>query len=195
MRKRNSIAKLGRTTSHRKALISNQLSTLFTYGKLETTTVKAKVMRSKAEELMSAVKKYADDKVSQTRILNQKLLDRKARINCAEFVAKSDLKVSIVKVGFRKGDNTEKSEVVLVGFDKIFVKKSKETSAKQKTSTKDKKVEEVKAESKEKNEILEEEKKAHKADNKEKKGIAEKLSQTFTKAFSGRERVRTRSGL
>ena len=195
MRKRNSIAKLGRTTSHRKALISNQLSTLFTYGKLETTTVKAKVMRSKAEELMSAVKKYADDKVSQTRILNQKLLDRKARINCAEFVAKSDLKVSIVKVGFRKGDNTEKSEVVLVGFDKIFVKKSKETSAKQKTSTKDKKVEEVKAESKEKNEIFEEEKKAHKTDNKEKKGIAEKLSQTFTKAFSGRERVRTRSGL
>jgi len=194
MRKRNSIAKLGRTTSHRKALISNQLSTLFTYGKLETTTVKAKVMRSKAEELMSAVKKYADDKVSQTRILNQKLLDRKARINCAEFVAKSDLKVSIVKVGFRKGDNTEKSEVVLVGFDKIFVKKSKETSAKQKT-TKDKKVEEVKAESKEKNGIVEEEKKAHKADNKEKKGIAEKLSQTFTKAFSGRERVRTRSGL
>ncbi|HNZ70540.1 MAG TPA: L17 family ribosomal protein [Candidatus Dojkabacteria bacterium] len=194
MRKRNSIAKLGRTTSHRKALISNQLSTLFTYGKLETTTVKAKVMRSKAEELMSAVKKYADDKVSQTRILNQKLLDRKARINCAEFVAKSDLKVSIVKVGFRKGDNTEKSEVVLVGFDKIFVKKSKETSAKQKT-TKDKKVEEVKAESKEKNGIVEEEKKAHKTENKEKKGIAEKLSQTFTKAFSGRERVRTRSGL
>jgi len=195
MRKRNSIAKLGRTTSHRKALISNQLSTLFTYGKLETTTVKAKVMRSKAEELMSAVKKYADDKVSQTRILNQKLLSRKARINCAEFVAKSELKVSIVKVGFRKGDNTEKSEVVLVGFDKIFVKKSKETPAKQKTTTKDKKVEEVKAESKEKNEIFEEEKKAHKTDNKEKKGITEKLSQTFTKAFSGRERVRTRSGL
>ena len=195
MRKRNSIAKLGRSTSHRKALIANQLSTLFTYGKLETTTVKAKVMRSKAEELMSAVKKHSDDKVAQTRILNQKLLTKQAKIKCVEYVAKSELKVSIVKVGFRKGDNTEKSEVVLVGFDNIFVKKVKEATTKQKNTSKEKKIEEVKAESQEKNEILNEEKKSHKTDKKEKQGIAEKLSQTFTKAFSGRERVRTRSGL
>jgi ribosomal protein L17 len=42
MYKRKSIKKLGRTTSHRKALIKNQLRSVLSTGKVKTSTVKAR---------------------------------------------------------------------------------------------------------------------------------------------------------
>ena len=49
MRHRNSGRKLGRNASHRHALFANMVTSLFTYGRIETTEAKAKMLRGFAD--------------------------------------------------------------------------------------------------------------------------------------------------
>jgi large subunit ribosomal protein L17 len=49
MRHRKSGRKLGRKSSHRKALYNNLVTSLFTYGRIETTEAKAKELRAYAD--------------------------------------------------------------------------------------------------------------------------------------------------
>ncbi|MDQ3365318.1 MAG: 50S ribosomal protein L17 [Myxococcota bacterium] len=49
MRHRNSGRKLGRNSSHRTALFNNLVTSLLTYGRIETTEAKAKELRSYAD--------------------------------------------------------------------------------------------------------------------------------------------------
>jgi len=49
MRHRKHGRKLGRTSSHRKALYGNLVTSLLTYGRIETTEAKAKELRSYAD--------------------------------------------------------------------------------------------------------------------------------------------------
>ena len=53
MRHRNSGRKLGRTSSHRKALWANMVTSLVTYGRIETTEAKAKELRRFADDTIS----------------------------------------------------------------------------------------------------------------------------------------------
>ncbi|MBI3211704.1 MAG: 50S ribosomal protein L17 [Simkania negevensis] len=57
MRHRNNTGKLGKTSSHRRCMIANQLKSLVVYGRVETTVVKAKVLRSYADRLITLAKK------------------------------------------------------------------------------------------------------------------------------------------
>jgi large subunit ribosomal protein L17 len=175
MYKRNSIKKLGRTVSHRKSLTSNQLTTLFTTGKLKTTSVKAKVMKRAADELISSSIKIAD-LVSWHRNIGRTLRSLNAREALIHYAKETTSpSISIVKIGFRKGDNAEVSEVTLKG----FVAKKKET-----------KVSKKKAVKVEKNETVET-KSTAKTDTGI-KNITKKISQSFV---GRQERARTRSGI
>lgn len=49
MRHRNSGRKLGRSSSHRSALFNNLVTSLLTYGRIETTVAKAKDLRGHAD--------------------------------------------------------------------------------------------------------------------------------------------------
>ncbi|HEY0254526.1 MAG TPA: L17 family ribosomal protein, partial [Kofleriaceae bacterium] len=53
MRHRKSGRKLGRNSSHRSALFNNLVTSLFTYGRIETTEAKAKELRSFADSTIS----------------------------------------------------------------------------------------------------------------------------------------------
>jgi large subunit ribosomal protein L17 len=53
MRHRNSGRKLGRNSSHRAALFNNLVTSLLTYGRIETTEAKAKELRGFAEETIT----------------------------------------------------------------------------------------------------------------------------------------------
>ena len=53
MRHRNSGRKLGRNASHRAALFNNLVTSLLTYGRIETTEAKAKELRSFADSTIS----------------------------------------------------------------------------------------------------------------------------------------------
>jgi large subunit ribosomal protein L17 len=53
MRHRNSGRKLGRNASHRAALFNNLVTSLLTYGRIETTEAKAKELRGFADSTIS----------------------------------------------------------------------------------------------------------------------------------------------
>jgi large subunit ribosomal protein L17 len=53
MRHRNSGRRLGRNSSHRDALWANLVTSLFTYGRIETTEAKAKELRKHADDTIS----------------------------------------------------------------------------------------------------------------------------------------------
>ncbi|MCF0136346.1 MAG: 50S ribosomal protein L17 [Lachnospiraceae bacterium] len=53
--------KLGRTSSQRKALLRNQVTNLLYYGKITTTTTKAKEIRREAEKLITLAIKEKDN--------------------------------------------------------------------------------------------------------------------------------------
>src|SRR5580698_8996734 len=53
MRHRKSGRKLGRNASHRAALFNNLVTSLLTYGRIETTEAKAKELRSFADSTIS----------------------------------------------------------------------------------------------------------------------------------------------
>ena len=57
MRHRKSGRKLGRTTSHRKALFRNQATALFEHEKIRTTLPKCKELRRVAEKLITLAKR------------------------------------------------------------------------------------------------------------------------------------------
>ena len=60
MYKQKRIRKLGKKTSHRDALIKNLLRGLFEYGKVETTSSKAKALKANAESLIEKSKTAGD---------------------------------------------------------------------------------------------------------------------------------------
>lgn len=57
MRHAKKSQKLGRTSSHRKAMIANMLKSLVCHGRIETTVAKAKTLKSSADRLITLAKR------------------------------------------------------------------------------------------------------------------------------------------
>lgn len=123
-------AKLGRKASNRKALMINQIRSLFESGHVVTTSPKAKVLKTNAESMISLGKKNKG-MLSLRRELAVTLKDEKLVKKFIEYVEKAEAAgVRIVKIGFRKGDNGEKSRVELIGMEKKAKKIVKKASEK-----------------------------------------------------------------
>ena len=122
-------AKLGRKASHRSALKQNLLRSLLERGHVVTTTPKAKVLKKEMESLIEKGKKN-NENISFLRKLQLILGNDKLTKKFLEYVKGEKTGVTLVKVGFRAGDNAEKTKVSLIGMEK-----------KKKTSKKEKEVE------------------------------------------------------
>ena len=80
MRHRHRKAKLGRTTEHRTALLSNLVCSLIKHRRIETTLAKAKAARVVADKMVTLSKKGQIDEVSlQYRRLVAARLQRRPR--------------------------------------------------------------------------------------------------------------------
>ena len=66
------LAKLGKRTDLRTALIKNQVSALLWYGKIETTLARAKSVRSKAEKLITLAINTFEDNVKVVKDVTDK---------------------------------------------------------------------------------------------------------------------------
>ncbi len=158
---------LGRTPSHRKAMLSNMASSLLVNKRINTTLAKAKELRKYVEPLITKAKNdsthsrrvvfsYLQDKESVSVLFNE-VVDRVAN--------RPGGYTRIIKLGSRLGDNAEMAMIELVDFNDLLIKesepkkaktrrsrrgaKSKEDSAAAKTDTKaEKKEEETKTEEK-----------------------------------------------
>jgi large subunit ribosomal protein L17 len=116
MRHRKSGRQLNKNSSHRKALFSNMVSSLFKHELIKTTLPKAKELRTFAEPLITLSK---DDTVAKRRVAFSRLGDRDAVTKLfndlgPRFQDRKGGYLRIIKCGFRSGDNAPMAYVELV---------------------------------------------------------------------------------
>jgi len=109
--------KLRRTTSHRLAMFSNQLASLMTHERIQTTLSKAKELRPLAERLITVAK---SDGLAARRRVAQWIPDRTTVKKVFEkiaprFVDRPGGYTRILRLGFRRGDAAEVAQIELVG--------------------------------------------------------------------------------
>jgi large subunit ribosomal protein L17 len=116
MRHRNKGRKLGRTASHREALLRNMATSLFRHGRIETTTAKAKELRPYAEKLITLAKRgdlHARRQASR-RVQDQEVLAALFTAIGPRFAERPGGYTRVLKTGFRQGDGAEMALIELV---------------------------------------------------------------------------------
>jgi len=124
---------LGRTTSHRKAMLANMSCSLIEHKRINTTVAKAKALRVFVEPLIT---KSKSDTTHNRRIVFSYLRDKYA---VTELFKEISVKVGdrpggylrIIKLGNRQGDNAPMAMVELVDYNEIYNpngKKAKKTT-------------------------------------------------------------------
>ncbi len=113
--------KLGRTASHKKAMLNNMATSLFDNGKVRTTLPKAKELRGVAERLISFARRgdlHARRQVLR-RIQNKVVLTKLFEEIGPSFADRDGGYTRILKLGPRRGDSSELCLIELVGDDAI----------------------------------------------------------------------------
>ena len=124
MRHGDKINNLGRTASHRSALLSNLACQLIAHKRIVTTLAKAKALRTYVEPLITKAK---DNTTHQRRVVFSYLQDKEA-INelfstvAAKIAGRPGGYTRIIKLGARVGDNAETALIELVDFNEIYGK-------------------------------------------------------------------------
>lgn len=126
---------LGRTKSHRKAMLSNMACSLIEHKRINTTLAKAKALRGFVEPLIT---KSKDDSTHSRRVvfkyLNNKLVVTELFREVAPKVAdRPGGYTRIIKTGNRLGDNAEMCLMELVDFNELYSSDKKAASSKKKT--------------------------------------------------------------
>lgn len=116
MRHNHGYRKLGRTSSHRAALLKNLTIALVTSGKIETTLPKAKELRSYAEKLITRARKGDSE---THRFVFAALQDKAATNKLVTEIAPKYAGVNggytrIIKTRLRKGDAAEMAYIELI---------------------------------------------------------------------------------
>jgi large subunit ribosomal protein L17 len=161
--------KLGRTASHRKAMMCNMVTSLFEKERISTTAPKAKEARRLAERLITRAKKgYAANKEFKSlkdagkaeeaqrmqglalahwreagRVIHKQRVLRKLFDKIApQYLERPGEYTRILKTGFRLGDNAQTVMLELVGTEitrQPKTKKAKKAKAEEETPADDKK--------------------------------------------------------
>ncbi|CDI01958.1 50S ribosomal subunit protein L17 [Candidatus Competibacter denitrificans Run_A_D11] len=116
MRHRKAGRKFNRTSSHRKSMLSNMATSLFTHEVIRTTLPKAKELRRVAEPLITLSKQ---DSVAHRRLAFARLGDRDVVTKLfnelgPRFKSRPGGYLRILKCGFRVGDNAPLAYVELL---------------------------------------------------------------------------------
>jgi len=148
MRHRKSFNHLGRTSAHRKAMLSNMACSLIMHKRIETTTAKAKALKRYIEPLITRSK---DDSTHSRRVVFSYLQDKEA---VTELFREVSSKVAdrpggytrIIRLGNRLGDNADMCLMELVDFNENLLAEkaaSKKSSSRRRRGGSKKKVEET----------------------------------------------------
>lgn len=124
MRHGDKINNLGRTASHRAALLSNMTCQLIMHKRIVTTLAKAKALRKYAEPLIT---KGKENTTHQRRTVFSYLQDKEAVTELFGPIAEKiggrpGGYTRIIKLGIRQGDNAETAMIELVDFNEIYGK-------------------------------------------------------------------------
>ena len=127
---------LGRTSTHRKAMLSNMAASLIINKRITTTVAKAKALRQYVEPLITKSKtdstqsrrvvfSYLQDKVSSQVLFSEvaeKVADRPGGYT------------RIIKLGGRLGDNAEMALIELVDFNDLYTQGEEKTKTRTRRS-------------------------------------------------------------
>lgn len=116
MRHRNSGVKLGRTSSHRKAMFQNMTNSLIEHELIKTTLVKAKELRRVAEPLITLAKEdsVANRRLAFNRTRNKATVGKLFNELGPRYKTRPGGYLRIIKCGYRDGDNAPMAYVELV---------------------------------------------------------------------------------
>lgn len=136
MRHGKKINHLGRTSSHREALLSNMASSLILNKRINTTVAKAKALRKYVEPLIT---KSKTDSTHSRRMVFSMLQNKEAVAELFRDVAskigdRPGGYTRIIKTGNRLGDAAEMCMMELVDFNELMVKEPKAGAKKAKTT-------------------------------------------------------------
>ena len=140
MRHNKKFNHLGRTSSHRKALLANMASSLILHKRIKTTLAKAKALRMYVEPLLTKTKNLntVDDQRNAQRLVFSHLQDKAA---VKELFTEVGEKIAqrnggytrILKLGNRVGDAAEVCYIELVDYNANMLTAPKSASDKKKT--------------------------------------------------------------
>jgi large subunit ribosomal protein L17 len=135
MRHRNAGFKLGRNTSHRRALLRNLVTSVIVEDRVETTVAKAKAVRPHIEKMITLGKK--GDLHSRRQALSFLQTDAAVARLFGEvakrYTDRQGGYLRIVRTGFQQGDGAAKAFIELLGAEKqLEVKRQKRADLKSK---------------------------------------------------------------
>jgi len=125
---------LGRTDSHRRAMLANMASSLIKHKRISTTLAKAKALRMYVEPLIT---KSKTDTTHSRRIVFSYLQDKETvtelfRDVAAKVATRPGGYTRIIKLNNRLGDNAEMALIELVDYNEVY---GKEAEAAEKKTT------------------------------------------------------------
>lgn len=132
MRHGKKVNHLGRTSSHRKAMLSNMAASLILHKRINTTLAKAKALRSYVEPLITRSK---DDSTHSRRMVFSYLQSKEAvnalfREVAVKVATRPGGYTRILKTGTRLGDNAEMCMMELVDFNESMLANKQATKVK-----------------------------------------------------------------
>ena len=150
MRHRNAGFKLGRNTSHRRALLRNLVTSVIEEDRVETTVAKAKAVRPHIEKMITLGKRgdlHARRQALsflQTDHAVTRLFDEVAK----RYHDRNGGYLRIIRTGFQQGDGADKAFIELLGAEKqLEMKRQKRADLKAKKRAElEKQLEEAKKE-------------------------------------------------
>jgi large subunit ribosomal protein L17 len=107
MRHGHGLRKLGRTTSHRLAMLRNMTVSLLRHEEIRTTLPKAKELRRVVEPMITLGKKpsLANRRLAFDRLRDREIVGKLFDDLGPRFAKRNGGYLRILKTGFRKGDN------------------------------------------------------------------------------------------
>jgi len=120
MRHRLATWKLGRNTSHRRALLRNLVTSLLLEDRIETTVAKAKAMRPHVERMITLGKRGDQHarRLAAAYLMTRDAVERLFETVAPRFGQRQGGYLRIIRKGFQVGDGAEKVFIELLGSEK-----------------------------------------------------------------------------
>ena len=132
MRHNKKFNHLGRTASHRDAMLSNMATSLIMHKRISTTTAKAKALKRYIEPLLTKAKM---DTTHSRRVVFKELQSKEAVTELFREIAQKIANrpggyTRILRTGFRLGDAAEMAIIELVDYNENMLKTPKAAAKK-----------------------------------------------------------------
>jgi large subunit ribosomal protein L17 len=117
--------KLGRTTSHRRSLLRNMVTSLIIEERIETTVPKAKALRPTIEKMITLGKRgdLAARRQAAAYVMTDEAIRKLFDTIGPRFGDRNGGYTRIVRTSWQKGDGAEKAFIELLGSEKLLDEK------------------------------------------------------------------------